>query len=291
MKYKYNKRQIFGKKLKIPKDILNKVYSCTLSFNEFIEYDLEDKIPISCITYNDRKVVEKFGIDKCKKLDWELLSPVNGSYNISKDILMSFDTQTENINANLYELVKNQIRPVDYSSQMKRIYSNRLFDITQEMDEDLTEGTVELIDTGSTGRGTNKPGDGDFDFMMRIDKSILSNPSKLIILKQTILRNLGIENASLTSDGDFRLKNVQIDNDTSVDIDITFTQKTDNIAYSTDMALQDRLNTIYNLDPEKYKYVIANILLAKQVLKNAQAYKPDRGETPQGGLGGVGIEN
>ena len=160
------------------------------------------------------------------------------------------------------------------------------------IDGDLTEGYVELIDTGSTGRGTNKPGDGDFDFMMRLDRSILSNPSKLNELKQTILRNLGRENSNeIISTGDFRLKNVQIDANTIVDIDITFTEKTDKVSYSTDMALKDRLDTIKRIDPEKYKYVVANILLAKKVLKEANVYKPNRGENPQGGLGGVGIEN
>lgn len=160
------------------------------------------------------------------------------------------------------------------------------------IDGDLSEGFVELIDTGSTGRGTNKPGDGDFDFMMRLDKNILSNPTRLNEIKQTILKNLGRENSpELTGAGDFRLKGVQIDTDMSVDIDITFTQKTDKVSYSTDMALQDRLATIQRTDPKKYKYVVANILLAKQVLKKAEAYKPNRGEIPQGGLGGVGIEN
>ena len=57
------------------------------------------------------------------------------------------------------------------------------------------------------------------------------------------------------------------------------------------MALQDRLSTIQRSDSEKYKYVVANILLAKQVLKKAEAYKPNRGDIPQGGLGGLGIEN
>ena len=77
----------------------------------------------------------------------------------------------------------------------------------------------------------------------------------------------------------------------SVDIDITFTEKTDKVSYSTDMALQDRLATIQRNDPEKYKYVVANILLAKQVLKEANVYKPSRSDENQGGLGGVGIEN
>ena len=76
--------------------------------------------------------------------------------------------------------------------------------------------------------------------------------------------------------------------DITVDIDITFTEKTDKISYSTDMALQDRLTTIKQQDPEKYNYVVANILYAKQILKDAGVYKPNRGEMPQVGLGGVG---
>ncbi len=160
------------------------------------------------------------------------------------------------------------------------------------IDGDLTDGFVELIDTGSTGRETNKPGDGDFDFMMRLDKSILSNQAELQKLKQALLKKLGREDSSgVIGTGDFRLKGVEIDADTSVDIDITFTEKTDAISYSTDMALQDRLATIKKQNPEKYKYVLANILLAKQTLKEAGVYKPNRGEVPQGGLGGVGIEN
>ena len=164
-----------------------------------------------------------------------------------------------------------------------------------DIDGDLTEGVVELIDTGSTGRGTNKPGDGDFDFMMRLDKSLLSNHAKTQELKNTILKNLGKSEKStsneLTITGDFRLKSVQLDNETNVDIDISVVRKTDKISYSTDMSLRDRLTTIAKNDPEKYKYVVANILLAKQVLKQAEAYKPNRGEVPQGGLGGVGVEN
>lgn len=197
--------------------------------------------------------------------------------------------------------ITNQIEKSNYEVQVKREKINSIIKKSLEelglhlktnIDGDLTEGYVELIDTGSTGRGTNKPGDGDFDFMMRLDKNIISNPSRLAELKQTILRNLGSDkSSSVNGNGDFRLKNVKIDSDTMVDIDITFTEKTDKVSYSTDMALQDRLATIKKIDKEKYKYVVANILLAKQVLKKAEAYKPNRGEVPQGGLGGVGIEN
>ena len=210
-------------------------------------------------------------------------------------------TFSENLITEETEYFAHQIEQSNYEVQAKREKINSVIKKSLEesglhlktnIDGDLTEGFVELIDTGSTGRGTNKPGDGDFDFMMRLDKTILSNPARLNELKQTILRNLGCENSSeLTGTGDFRLKNVQIDTDMNVDIDITFTEKTDKVSYSTDMALQDRLATIHRNDPEKYKYVVANILLAKQILKKAEAYKPNRGEIPQGGLGGVGIEN
>lgn len=210
-------------------------------------------------------------------------------------------TFSENLITEETKYLAEQIERSNYEVQVKREKINSIIKKSLEelglhlktnIDGDLTEGYVELIDTGSTGRGTNKHGDGDFDFMMRLDKNIISNPSKLTELKQTILRNLGSDkSSSVNGNGDFRLKNVKIDSDTMVDIDITFTEKTDKVSYSTDMALQDRLATIKKIDKEKYKYVVANILLAKQVLKKAEAYKPNRGEVPQGGLGGVGIEN
>ena len=160
------------------------------------------------------------------------------------------------------------------------------------IDGDLTPGSVELIDTGSTGRGTNKPGDGDFDFMMRLDRDILSDPIKLQKLKETLLTSFGKNGThEITGEGDFRLKQVNVGDGILVDIDISFTEKTDKITYSTDMCLQDRLQTIKTQDKDRYNLVVANILLAKKVLKEAGVYKPNRGEVPQGGLGGVGIEN
>ena len=158
------------------------------------------------------------------------------------------------------------------------------------IDGDLSEGVVELIDTGSTGRGTNASNDGDFDFMMRLDRSILSDSRKLAELKSALLQALGGSGEDVIGSGDFRLKGVKID-DIVVDIDISFINKTDKVTYSTDMSLQDRLETIKRIDPVKYKYVLANILLAKKLLKEAHVYKPNRGDNPEGGLGGVGIEN
>lgn len=212
-------------------------------------------------------------------------------YVISNNLVTA---DTEKIAGQIEQSSKEvQIKMEKISAIMRKSLAEFGLELRTTIGNDLVEGTAELIDTGSTGRGTNKPGDGDFDFIMRLDRSIIADPSKLQTLKQTILKNLGKENLNgeRTGSGDFRLKGVQIDDETNVDIDITFIVKTDKVSYSTDMAIRDRLATIQKNYPEKYKYVVSNILLAKQVLKQANVYKPYRSDMTQGGLGGIGIEN
>ena len=137
MEYKYRKGQIFGKRLQVPKSVLNKVYEERLSFEEFLQYELEGKIPVSCLAEEDRKIIEKFGIEKAKTFDWELL----GYYADSrfKDALMGIEVQTEDVNMALYELAKDQIKPSDYTDEMKKVYAERLFDLGQETDDELAD--------------------------------------------------------------------------------------------------------------------------------------------------------
>mgnify|MGYP001010392586 CR=1 FL=1 len=163
------------------------------------------------------------------------------------------------------------------------------------LDGDLTENIVEMIDTGSTGRQTNAPGSGDFDYMARLDRSILNDPTKKQQITDALLAAFGRENdGSAIVNGNLRLKQVSIDGLAEpVDIDITFAQKTNKVQYPTDAALADRLSNIKNQSETKYQQVLANIIYAKQFLKAAGAYKPRRSPEAEGvgGLGGVGIEN
>lgn len=136
------------------------------------------------------------------------------------------------------------------------------------------------------------PGDGDFDFMLKLDRKIKDDPEKMNELKLALLKEFHCDENDMIDSGDFRLKKVKLDNlDVPVDIDITFEVKTDKIAYSTDECLKDRLKNIRKTNPKEYYLIISNILLAKKYLKEFEVYKPDRGDNPQGGLGGVGIEN
>ena len=191
------------------------------------------------------------------------------------------------------------------------------------LDGDLTENIVEMIDTGSTGRQTNAPGSGDFDYLARLDRSILNDPTKKQQITDALLAAFGkadevngtsnqidnldhnedgegegeagqVDNKSRIVNGNLRLKQVSIDGLAEpVDIDITFAQKTNKVQYPTDAALADRLTNIKNQSETKYQQVLANIIYAKQFLKAAGAYKPRRSPEAKGigGLGGVGIEN
>jgi len=190
------------------------------------------------------------------------------------------------------------------------------------LDGDLTENIVEVIDTGSTSRQTNVPGPGDFDYLARLDRSILNDPIKKQRIIDTLLTVFGkadeindntrlnqtgglgrngdkvdenqVDNKSVIVNGTLRLKKVSIDGLAEpVDIDITLTQKTNKVQYSTDMALADRLDNIKQQSEAKYRQVLANIIYAKQFLKAAGVYKQWRNPETKGvgGLSGVGVEN
>ena len=151
MNYKYKRSQIFGKKLEVPKLVLNEIYNKNLSFKDFIKYNLEDKIPTSCITKIDKQIVDRFGLEKAKQIDWELIDNINIALNV-RDIVMSIEPQTEDINSKLYDLIKDKIKPSDYTLGMKKVYSDRLFDLPEgELEVDyrmkrFNNGEVSLKD-------------------------------------------------------------------------------------------------------------------------------------------------
>ncbi|MBR1413745.1 MAG: hypothetical protein IJ574_03650 [Bacilli bacterium] len=196
--------------------------------------------------------------------------------------------------ASQLELNKKEVeyKRLRINKYIKEVISNFNLEIKAKFDGDLTPGSIDLIDTGSTGRDTNMIGAGDFDFMIRLDKEIMTNPEKLSMIKEAFSEKFKPADIIEDNNGNLRRKGVTIEGlEQKVDIDITYVQKNNKLNYSTDMALKDRLSTIKEQDYEKYKLVIANIIYAKKVLKSAGVYKPHRSDSSQGGLGGVGVEN
>ena len=159
---------------------------------------------------------------------------------------------------------------------------------------DLLPNSVVLFNTGSTGRYTNLPGDGDFDFMMQVDQNIYDDPQRFSELRNNIIIALGGNPSDVLVVGnDIReFKTIVTDSDGKkypVEIDITFIHKTDKTEYASDVCVSDRLNNISSDDD--CNLVKANVILAKKLLKGLGAYKPSRKDKTQGGMGGIGVEN
>ncbi len=156
------------------------------------------------------------------------------------------------------------------------------------LDGDLSEGIVEVFSTGSTARRTNLPGDPDFDFIVRVDARDYQDPERMKSLETAILSHFQVQKA----ENGLRGLEVLVDGiDTPIKMDITIIQKTDKVDYSSEVALAERLKKIKEQDSKLYSEVLANIKLAKAVMKEAGCYKNHRKDESQGGLGGIGIEN
>lgn len=210
----------------------------------------------------------------------------NDDFVFSNNLLV--DEKTNEIKENID---KNISDANEKKKKINKLLSEKFkeagIDFKDYFDSDISLGNVQLIDTGSTGRGTQTGVSTDFDFIMRIDSNMEESN-----LKNIIFDALGVSKSEDIMKN-VRLKSVVIDpNLEPVDIDISFVYKSDTNFYSTDAALKDRLEQIKKQDEGKYKDVIANIILAKNTLKEAGVYKPNHArENSEGGLGGVGIEN
>lgn len=209
----------------------------------------------------------------------------NNEYEFSKDLDFDGIKEIEN------SLEQNYREVGEKKDILYKVFKETFpeYDVDDKMGQDLTPGRIEILDTGSTGRGTNVLGDGDFDFIVRVDKEILLDNEKYDKLKKRFAEALG---KNSTSDK-FRFEGVEVEGiEEPIDVDMTFIGRTNKLNYSTEMCVKDRLDTIKSIDEEKYKKVVANIIFAKQFMKEHECYKPWHANLkPQGGLGGVGIEN
>ena len=230
----------------------------------------------------------------------KLRSKMNGlSYYEIDEYEISNNLDFNGIDNIISKLDDNRIDTVEKRNKvydiLKVILSGYNLSLKTKIDGDLTPGSVEVIDTGSTGRETNNIGSGDFDLLIRVDQVICRDSNKYRQFKESFKNyfetKYKIDEIVTTDNGDYRMKGVHIDDNTIVDIDLSFTVKTDKITYSTDECLKDRLNTIKEQDYDKYQKILANIIIAKKFMKKYACYKPYRSDNTQGGMGGSGIEN
>ena len=182
----------------------------------------------------------------------------------------------------VYQAIKNAIEDIIIDEQGHRMIAR------DKIGDDIVPGSIEVLETGSSVRGTNVPFDYDYDYVFRLDAEWLYDSEKNTYLINQICKGLNINGVS---GGDIRGAIATIPGIGEVKLDITFVKKNDKVDYSTEMALQDRLDTIKNISPAMRDEVVANIILAKLLLKKAGCYSHKRKSELQGGLGGVGVEN
>lgn len=130
----------------MPERIVNKVYNNNLTFQEYMEYNLSDKVPVSCLTEIHRTVVEKFGVERSKDLDWELID-LKG-FELSETI-EDIDENSENINQELYRFVRTDMRPKDYTEMMKKAFSDYVLEdesVSDNIQNEFNSGYLKIND-------------------------------------------------------------------------------------------------------------------------------------------------
>jgi hypothetical protein len=168
--------------------------------------------------------------------------------------------------------------------------------VTLRSQDDHNLTGAELESTGSTGRGTNKPGDYDFDLSMRLDPLDFQKLTAADIAQE--LRDAFKPESEMNSlPGDattqYRFFGAKV-GDVTADIDIAVTQKSELQLFATHQAIQERLASIE--DPVIRTSVASDIIWMKKQLSERSVYKKGKHAADenqvggQGGLGGVGVE-
>lgn len=210
------------------------------------------------------------------------------------EFVISENANNENILNQASELRKKAEGEISTEEKREKIISQLRSKFKKvlltEIGGDISKETIELIDTGSTGRGTNIPGDGDFDFMLKC--SSIEEQKELIKEIKTIF--VGNEKGG-TNEFNIRYTDVKIEGlEPTVEVDITTQSKRLETEYTSDMCIREKLDSIKRTyGDEQLNVVIDNILVAKKVLKENGLYKKtcSIGSTGYGGFGGIGVEN
>lgn len=189
------------------------------------------------------------------------------------------------------QLKENRERVAELSGQIRQVAKEILEENGVAIKDEHDTGIVgaELLDTGSTGRNTNAIGDYDFDLALRIDSKDVEKVGQIAEATKKRLKPQEDKSHSL-SDGLYQIRafGCQSFGEKTMDIDVGFVKKSELVYFGSHEAVAERLNWIKNnIGDNAYEQTLANVILAKQILKEGKAYK----KVEHGGMGGIGVEN
>lgn len=146
-----------------------------------------------------------------------------------------------------------------------------------------------IDNTGSTGRHTNLPDDYDFDLVLRLDNADMAKVGDIV---GDLRERFGASDNGSHDDNDggyqLRTKGASGIGDRPADIDIAFVRKSELVRFGSHDAVESKLEWLRNnVGEDAYGQAVANIVLAKRILKEGHAYK----KQDDGGFGGIGVEN
>ena len=112
-----------------------------MSIQEFLQFELDGKIPNECLTEKDRKLIEKFGANKLRELDWELFDKDPYLY---YRVVMLLDANSDNINLAFYQKIIDIIyNPDNYSIHIPTPNPNN---VTERFKTAMPQYFVEELD-------------------------------------------------------------------------------------------------------------------------------------------------
>ncbi|MBO5183551.1 MAG: hypothetical protein J6B64_04030 [Bacilli bacterium] len=182
------------------------------------------------------------------------------------------------IRKKIYKRIEEIITNSEYGFDIQTV--NNVFN------GDLSSGICELLETGSTSRFSNIPEDCDFDFMLKMDRKYTINQKIVTQIIDILKKELKPTDMIPAKKNRFRGTGITLSDFSGLKIDISIDQRKNDNTYSSEMCLNDRYESIKKQYPDCYPLVLANIVKAKQILKEKHVYK-----SLEGGMGGIGVEN
>ncbi len=188
------------------------------------------------------------------------------------------------------EVIIDRGKVIDLSSEIRKRISDALAGngVTLRGEFDTSIYGAEFVDTGSTARGSNVPGDYDFDMSLQLDPN---DSKRLDEIANVVKSALKLQQDASHTETDYvqvRGMGSQIIEGQTLDIDIGIGKRSDEGIFASSDAVAQKLDSIRTtFGDETYHDVLTNIVLAKKILKEGHAYK----KLEDGGLGGIGVEN
>ncbi len=244
--------------------------------------DIEGKIIFTPEMYAEYRATFN-GLDRYdgEPLEFVLLKEGDENFERIDEIAKNLDKNAEKVHS-----LSNNIR-----NTVEKVLSESGINVKSQYDTSIIG--AELLDIGSTGRHTNMPGDFDFDFTLKLDAGDFGRSAEIADRIKKEL-SIGKDESHQEPGGYYQLRVMGVTSiadkklEKPLDIDIGFASKSDLSVFGTHDAIQEKLEWINeNIGKDAYQQVIANIILAKEVLKEGHAYK----RVEHGGFGGVGVEN